>query len=56
MRFVLGIESIEGTVMEKRIDEVLNWEPSKNQGYKPRKTGKNKNLQHYTPEMIDYVA
>ena len=24
-RFVLGLESLEGTVMERRIDEVMKW-------------------------------
>lgn len=27
MRFVLGMESVENTVLEHRIKEVLNWDP-----------------------------
>ena len=30
MRFVLGMESMEGTVMEQRVKEVLGWEASLN--------------------------
>lgn len=29
MKFLLGLESVEGTVIEQRINEVLNWDPSK---------------------------
>ena len=56
MQFVLGLESIEGTVIEHRINEVLNWDPSKNQGYTPRTKGKRKNdkTQYFTDEMIEY--
>ena len=34
--FILGLESIEGTVMEHRIDEVMKWSEEKRQAYKPR--------------------
>ena len=43
MRFALGMESIEDTVLEHRINEVLNWDPAKNQGYKPNNRGRKKN-------------
>ena len=29
-RFILGLESIEGTVIEHRIDEVMSWSKEKN--------------------------
>ena len=55
MQFVLGLESIEGTVIEHRINEVLNWDPSKNQGYTPRTKGKRSDkTQYFTDEMIEY--
>ena len=45
MQYVLGMESVEGTVIEKRIEEVMGWDPKKNQSYKPRTKGSsNKNL------------
>ena len=47
-RFILGLETIEGTVIEHRIDEVMSWSKEKNQSYKPRQGGTNKNLKNYT--------
>ena len=49
-RFILGIESIEGTVIEHRINEVMQWSTERNQTYKPRQGGINKNLKNYLPE------
>ena len=58
MGFVLGItgSEIDGTILEKRIDEVLAMGQKATQVYKPRQCGQgsNKNLVHYTEEMIDY--
>ena len=34
--FILGVESIEGTVMEQRIEEVIAMGNKKNTAYKPR--------------------
>jgi len=55
-RFLLGMETIEGTYIEKRIDDVLG---SKGAGfvYKPRSGGinLNSNQRYYTPEMRNYV-
>ena len=50
MKFILGMESIEGTVIEQRIEDVLGLGSASNQAYKPRSGGSNKNLQNYTPE------
>ena len=57
MAFMLGITEAEftGTVAERRIDEVLAMGTKSNQVYKPRQSGYNKNLIHYTPDMIEYV-
>jgi len=59
MGFVLGLEDSEitGTVLEKRIEEVLAMGAKSTQVYKPRQSSKgaNKNLKHYTEEMIAYA-
>ena len=47
------MESVEGTVIEHRIDEVMAWSAEKNRAYKPRKIeqkGINKNLKHFKKE------
>ena len=57
-RFILGMESIEGTVIEKRVDEVAAWSQEQNQTYKPRtaaSTAANKNLKHYKQEQLDQM-
>lgn len=54
-RFILGVESIEGTVMERRIQDVMNMDASKQQVYKPRSGTVNRNLDKYTKEMLQYV-
>ena len=56
MKFILGIESVEGTVMEHRVKEVMGWDPSKHRGYKPRNEGKGTNYEHFEPEMIKRMA
>lgn len=59
MGFVLGMtdSEITGTVLERRIEEVLAMGAKATQVYKPRQ-GSNagsKNLKHYTDEMIAYA-
>ena len=49
-KFILGLESIEGTVLEKRITDVMALGSKKNQTYKPRQGGVNRNLANYLPE------
>ena len=49
-KFILGMESLKGTVIEKKIEEVVNMNPRKNQAYKPRTGGANKNLKSYKQE------
>jgi hypothetical protein len=53
MQFILGVETLEGTVAERRIDEVLAMGSKSNQVYKPRSGGVNKNLKNYNPEQIE---
>lgn len=52
MKFVLGLESLEGTVIEQRIKEVLSLGKEATQVYKPRSGGINKNMAHYTEDQI----
>ena len=35
-KFILGIDELEGTVIEKRIEDVMAMGSKKNQTYKPR--------------------
>ena len=42
-KFILGVESIDGTVVEQRIKDVMAMGAKKNQTYKPRQGGTNKN-------------
>ena len=49
------MDDIEGTVIEKRIQDVMAMGAKKNQTYKPRQGGTNRNLQNYTPEQIEYT-
>jgi len=55
MSYILGMESTEGTVLEKRIQDVMNMSASKQQVYKPRSGSVNKNLEKYTKEMLEFV-
>ena len=51
------MESTEGTVLEKRIDEVLGWAPEKHRTYNiNKKTKKVSQHENYTQEMYDYAA
>lgn len=53
MQFILGMDDIEGTVLERRIDDVLAMGKEANQVYKPRSGGAmNKNLDKYKPEQV----
>lgn len=55
MAFILGIESLEGTVCQARIKEVLNKGKKATHVYKPRSGGINKNLKNYQPHQIEYT-
>lgn len=46
---------MNGTVIERRIEEVIALGSKSTQVYKPKSTGANKNLKHYTQEMIEYA-
>lgn len=50
MKFILGIDDLEGTVIEQRIEDVISMGSSSTQVYKPRNGGSNKNLMNYTDE------
>ena len=54
LRFSFGRESIEGTVLKKRLEQLVA-----NQGgavvYKPKNVGYNKNLHKYSPEILEYI-
>ena len=57
-RFILGMESIEGTVIERRVDEVAAWSAEQNQSYKPRteaQTAVNKNLKNFRQVQLDQM-
>lgn len=54
-KFILGVESIDGTVVEQRIKDVMAMGAKKNQTYKPRQGGTNKNTQNYLPEQIEFT-
>ena len=46
---------MNGTVIEQRIEEVIAMGAKSTQVYKPKSNGSNKNLKHYTKEMIEYA-
>lgn len=54
-KFILGMEDIEGTVIERRIQDVMNMGSKKNQVYKPRQGGTNRNLANYSPQQIEFT-
>ena len=56
LQFVLGMEDVEGTVLEKRIEETLKGDPSKNKTYTSKKSTGVANMAQYTQEMLDYSA
>ena len=47
--------SLEGTVIDKRIDEVMAMGSKRNQVYKPREGGTNRNLKNFLPEQLEYT-
>ena len=49
-KFILNIDDIDGTVIEERITEVMGMGAAKNQTYKPRSGGTNRNMHNYLPE------
>ena len=49
------MDDIEGTVIEQRIKDVMAMGAKKNQTYKPRQGGTNKNLANYLPEQIEFT-
>ena len=49
------MESLDGTVIERRIDDVLDMGKTASQAYKPRLAGANKNVKNYTNEMYQKV-
>mmetsp|Transcript_404 Transcript_404/g.252 ORF Transcript_404/g.252 Transcript_404/m.252 type:complete len:178 (+) Transcript_404:403-936(+) len=51
-KFIYGVESIEGTYLERRIDEVLAAEVSL---YNPRSGKVQANLHYYTEAQIGYI-
>ena len=54
-KFILGMDDLEGTVIERRIQDVMRMGAKKNQTYKPRQGGTNRNLKNYVPEQIEYT-
>jgi hypothetical protein len=44
------MDSLEGTVIERRIEDVLKMDKKSTQAYTPRSGGINKNMKNYTPE------
>ena len=54
-KFILGMDDIEGTVIEQRIKDVMAMGAKKNQTYKPRQGGTNKNMKNYLPEQIEFT-
>ena len=54
MKFILGMDTLEGTVIEQRIEDVLSMDKTSTQVYKPRSGGSNKNIMNYTPEQIEF--
>ncbi len=55
LEFLLGVESISGTYIEKRINDYLTAEKESSHVYKPRSGKINANQKHFSPEQIDYV-
>ena len=49
------MDDISGTVIERRIQDVMAMGAKKNQTYKPRQGGTNRNLQNYLPEQIEFT-
>ena len=54
-KFILGMDSLDGTVIEQRIKDVLAMGAKKNSVYKPRQGGTNRNAKNYLPEQIEFT-
>ena len=54
-KFLLGMESIEGTVAEKRIKELITENNEKSGIYKPRSGKVNCNMHWYSKDEIEFV-
>ena len=46
---------LDGTVVEKRIQDVMAMGSKRNQTYKPRQGGTNRNMKNYLPEQLEYT-
>lgn len=55
--YFLDVESIEGTIIEKRIEEIISPGQTNSLIYKPRigGGGTNSQMNNYTPEMVEYL-
>ena len=51
----MGIDDIDGTVIEQRIKDVMAMGSKKNQTYTPRQGGTNRNMKNYLPEQLEYT-
>ena len=47
-KYILAMDTLEGTVIERRIDDVLKMDKKTTMAYKPRSGGINNNLKNYT--------
>lgn len=47
--------SIDNTVIERRIQDVMAMGSKSNQTYAPRQGGTNRNLKNYLPEQLEYT-
>ena len=54
-KFTLGLESLEGTVVEKRINDLITDNNEKSGVYKPRSGKVNSNMEWFSKEQIEYV-
>lgn len=54
-KFILNMDDIEGSVVEQRITDVMGMGAKKNQTYKPRTGGTNRNMHNFLPEQLDYT-
>ena len=54
-KFILGMPSLDGTVISTRIDEVMAMGSKRNQSYTPRQGGTNRNLKNFLPEQLEYT-
>ena len=54
-KFILGMDNLDGTVIEQRIKDVMAMGAKKNSAYKPRVGGTNRNAKNYLPEQIEFT-